>query len=278
VNVYPFGHLFRTQYVWRKYLDDSQPKMLLCENNVAPFFAELAGPEIKLSTFRYLRNRQFVFKIIRDIPRKLLGRKVTLVTGTLSGSHLIYALALYRVKEIIFVDNQVDLDVRVISPWDIHSKLSRLAYSILLGRKIVFYSIDGARVLGIPEKKNVHFSPPSDINYQYPLRSHDHDLIVLDFDLDDLDVDFEKSLANIRLFISQFKNPALKPHPTHEGIGALLMIRSTLHRSVPAETLAHNAVTCLYLESAASAAFTQRTNVFSLLVFQIREDEGMSNA
>jgi len=277
VNVYPFGHLFRTQYVWRKYLDDSQPKMLLCENNVAPFFSELAGPDVKLLTFRYLRNRQFIFKIIRDLPGKFFGRKVSLVTGTLSGSHLIYALALYRVKEIIFVDNQVEQDVRVIPTWDFHSKLSKLAFSILLGRKIVFYSIDGARVLGVPEKKNVYFSPPSDINYQYPLKSHDYDLIVLDFGLDELDVDFEKSLANIRSFISQFQNPALKPHPTHEGVGALLMIPTTLPRSVPAETLAHKDVTCLYLKSAASVAFTRRTNVFSLLAFQIREDEGMSN-
>lgn len=271
-NVYVFAHHHKMTILLSQFLSDCGPKFLLCEASVEPYYRTILGDLAEGVTFKWTRTHKFMWLILRNRFTVCTRRRVDLVVGSLMGMQVLYACALFRVDHIYHVINHGEHEIRRVPPRTFKQALLQSLYTVLLGHKVVSYRWDHVEEFGIAESSSCDYWPMNGPLKDFPTVSHDFDLVILDFDLTGFPVDIEASISRLKTFIGRFRNPALKPHPTHPGLLLGRLEIPIIDKSIPAEALSAPGVTFLSLLSSANSGFRCCIDVRDHLAFDSEEE------
>lgn len=271
-HVYLFAHHHMMTDLWNKFLEDTERVSLLCEANVAPYYNKIAGDDVPIHLFKWRSTNHLLWLMLSGLALRLFRRHVDLYSGSLMGTQILYACALLRVRNVRYVIDHAHHNIRVVPPKTLRHKVLKAFYSCLIMRRVVLFEWGDVQEFGISEASDCHLSPPGARTISFPKWDHSSDLVILDFDLSGFPIDYDASIERIVSFVQSFRNPVVKPHPTHPGVMETLLGIRIIDRSIPAETLAGTNVHLLSLQSTAEGAFRTKTDVRDLLAFNSEVD------
>ena len=268
-NLYAIANFHNLPSILGAFLeDDTSHPLLLCEQGVSEFIREEISSQTEMLTYSRPKSGSELLGSLRaGVPSRCSS--INLVTNSLMGTHNLLAASRFHIQHTRYVHELGEFPLEVLRRTGLKYRLLQAGIEALLRMRVNLYRWDHVVEFGL---QTGDYQPPANCVVLPPVK-HQYDAILLDLELSEVEIDLEATVLNLMVFLRRFESVAVKKHPSLAlSLGTHLDLPE-LRPNIPAEMLANEDTTCLYLYSAAARAFPKRINILPLVAFTSRAEQ-----